>query len=179
MGVEYSKALEELGMQRGQFNGVADGFDRFGLAADALPRSWRNVLDEVLLALGGLQNFQRNLVGRIHPHLIADLQIHVGQFRSALHDHFLSAVRLSNPQPALWEQIADLGHRSRGAVPQIADDRIGFVYQHPTADLELGHIDARVDVGIVLGTADEDRGNPLARHAEEDADAIGRCRHLL
>ena len=89
-------------MQRGQFNGVADGFDRFGLAANALPRSWRNVLDEVLLALGGLQNFQRNLVGRIHPHLVADLQVLVSQFRGALHDHLLGPVRLGNPQPALW-----------------------------------------------------------------------------
>ena len=64
-------------------------------------------------------------------------------------------------------------------MPQVADDRVCFVYQHPAADLELGHIDARVNVGIVLGATDEDRGNPLARQAEEDADAVGRCRHLL
>ena len=179
LGRGVLKALKELGVQRRQFNGVADGLNRFGLAADALPRGWGDLLDEVLLALGGLQHFECHLVGRVQPHLVADLQIRVRQFCGPLHDHLLGPVRLGNPQPALRQQVADLGHRPRGTRPQVANDRVGFVDQHPTADLELRPIDARVDVGIVLGAADEDRGDPLARHAEEDADAIGRRRYLF
>ena len=86
----------------------------------------------------------------------------------------MQSVFLADAQPAVLEHIRDLADGAGIVIAQIADDNVRFVDEHAGADFESLGFKARIDVGIIIVSADRDMGDVLFRKAEEGADAVGR-----
>ena len=78
----------------------------------------------------------------------------------------------ADPQAIGPEDLSDFRDRSGGFESEIAHDDISFVDQDARPFLELRQVDARIDIAIIIGAADDDvRGVPRGI-AEESADAV-------
>ena len=172
-GSRVLELLKQFGMQSRQFNGVPYCLNGLLLAADPGPGHCGDFFEKVLLAVPGLETFEGHFERGIDADLVADLQLGFFEFGGAFQNQILNAVFAADAQTPLVQQIGDFGHRTGGAVAQIADHCVGLVDQHPGAHLELGCIDAGIDVGIVFRTTDKNGGKSLLGRAQINANAIG------
>ena len=77
------------------------------------------------------------------------------------------------------EHFGDLHHRPGLFEAEIADDDVGFIDEHARAPAQLREADPRIDVAVVIRSADDDLRGLARRAAEKSADAIRGRGHLL
>ena len=118
LGRGMLKALEEIRVEQRQLDRIADGGERFLLAADFFPRQLGHGVEVVLVAVRAGEDFDGDLVVRIDAHFVADLELLLEQQIAALQDERLHAVLGADAEPVMAEHLGDLHHR-----PRLVDSR--------------------------------------------------------
>ena len=173
------KFLKQFLVQERELDRVADRLKRFLLATDFFPGQFGHFVEVMIMRLRAREQFDRDPVIRIHPHVVARFQRRLGELRGALQDERLRPVFRADAQSIRAEDFCHLGHRPGGFKTKIADNHVGFVDQDARSLLQFPEADPRVDVAIIISAADDDLRGVARRTAEESADPVRRRSHFL
>ncbi len=125
------------------------------------------------------KNFKRNPVIRIDPNVIAGFESRLHQLGGALEDQRLQPMFRANTEPIGAEHLRDFRDRAGGFETEVAHNHIGFVDKNTRAFFELREMDARIDVAIIIRSANDNVRRLPRWVAEVSTDAVRGRGHLF
>lgn len=179
LGHGVLEALEQIAMQEGHLNGVANGLHGLVLAADGRPRQVGDVFEQAFGPAAHAEHFEGDALVQVEADFHPGLELLLGQQRRALHHQRGEAGLLADAQAAVGEQFVDADNRAVAIKAETLHDGEGFVAQHALAGLEARERNLRIDAADVIGAADADVRLVRFDRREVGADAKRRRAELL
>jgi len=167
------EALEEIRVEKGEFDGVAYGLDRLVLTADGGPGQFGNVFEGAVDTSSGAQDFEGDALVQIETNFEAGFEFLLPEQGGADDDGRGPAGFGAESEAVVGEDLIDLDDWSVGVEAEALNHDERLVAEDAFADVEDGEGDLGVDPGDIVGTADADMGLVGFDGPEEGADAEG------
>jgi hypothetical protein len=173
LGDGVVEAFEEVAVEEGEFDGVADGLDGVVLAADGGPGQFGDPFEGAVDAAGAAEDFEGDALVEVEADFEAGLEFFLGEEGGAEDDGGVAGGFGAEAESVIGEDLVDGDDGAVGVEAEVLDDGEGFVAEDAGADVEVGDGDSGVDLADVIGAADADVGAVGFDGAEEGAGAEG------
>src|SRR5450432_1542776 len=120
------------------------------------------------------KNLQRHPVIWIDPNFVPRFQSRFHELGGAVEDQGLQPMFRADPEPVGTEHLRDFRDRAGGFETKVSYYHIRFIDENTRAFLELGEIDARIGVAIIVRAAHDYVRRLPCWIAEVSADAVCR-----
>src|SRR5258708_14659456 len=86
---------------------------------------------------------------------------------------------LADSQPIVTEDFGDLSHRTGGIIAEVTNDDIGLVHQNARSFFQFRDTDSKINVTVVIRTADDNLGGLFVWTAQVGSNTVRRRGDLL
>jgi hypothetical protein len=163
--------LEEIAVEEGEFDGIADGLEGFVLSADIGPGEWGDGFEGAVGSVRLAEDFEGDALGGVEAEFEAGFEFFLGQEGGALDDHGQDAGVMTETEAPIGEDVVESGDGTAVIEAERADDGEGFIAEDALAYLEGSGGYLGIDLADVIGAAEADLGEIGVDGAEVGADA--------